>query len=32
MRHKKRYALLACAITTWLSLPAFAAETAGGRE
>lgn len=30
MRHKKRYALLACAITTWLSLPAFAAETAGG--
>lgn len=30
MRHKKRYALLACAITTWLSLPAFAAETTGG--
>ena len=30
MRHKKRYALLACAITTWLSLPAFAAETAEG--
>lgn len=30
MRHKRRYALLACAITTWLSLPAFAAETTGG--
>lgn len=25
MKHKKRYALLACAITTWMSLPAFAA-------
>ncbi|WP_346681164.1 TonB-dependent receptor plug domain-containing protein [Megasphaera stantonii] len=30
MKHKRRYALLACAITTWLSLPAFAAETTGG--